>query len=167
MARLLRNHGSSPRAKYNNLMVGANSRLDAIQAAVIKVKLTYLDQWIKKRQRIAAYYNRKLSLTPEIITPYVDSNAKHSYHQYTIRVRKNRDKLQQHLNGRGLPTMIYYPYPLHKQPALKNITKNRTLPEAVKASKQVLSLPIYPELTKNEQNRIIKEIITFYAKHGK
>jgi len=160
--RLLRNHGSSPKNKYLNLILGTNSRLDAIQAAILRVKLKYLKKWIKKRQEIANYYNQFLQGIGDIQVPEILLDRTHTFHQYTIRT-KNRDKLKKYLEKNGIPTMIYYPIPLHLQPAFKCLGyKKGDFPEAEKASKEVLSLPIYPELSKKEQEFIVRKIKEFY-----
>jgi dTDP-4-amino-4,6-dideoxygalactose transaminase len=160
--RLLRSHGSSPKEKYFNLTLGINSRLDAIQAAILRVKLKYLKKWIKKRQEIANYYNRSLQGIGDIQVPEILSDRTHTFHQYTIRT-KHRDKLKKYLEKNGIPTMIYYPLPLHLQPAFKYLGyKKGDFPEAEKSSKEVLSLPIYPELSKKDQEFIVRKIKEFY-----
>jgi dTDP-4-amino-4,6-dideoxygalactose transaminase len=160
--RLLKNHGSFPKEKYLNLILGTNSRLDAIQAAILRVKLKYLSKWSKKRAEIASYYSKNLKGVGDIITPAIASNRTHIFHQYTIRT-KFRDKLQKYLSKNGIPTMIYYPLPLHLQPAFKYLGyKKGDFPEAEKVSKEVLSLPIYPELSKKDQEFIVRKIKGFY-----
>jgi len=162
--RLLKNHGSSPKEKYLNLILGTNSRLDSIQAAILRVKLKYLSKWSKKRVQIASYYTTQLNQLNGPIPPYIASGRTHIFHQYTIRT-KFRDKLQKYLKEQGIPTMIYYPLSLHLQPALKALSyKIGDFPEAEKAAKEVLSLPIYPELKKEEQNLIIEKVKEFYAR---
>jgi dTDP-4-amino-4,6-dideoxygalactose transaminase len=170
--RLLKNHGSSPKNKYLNLILGTNSRLDAIQAAILRVKLKYLKKWIRMRVERAAYYTSqlnkltKLSKLTKLVTPTIASNRTHTFHQYTIRVSARvRSKLIKYLSQNGIPTMIYYPIPLHLQPAFKYLGyKKGDFPEAEKASKEVLSLPIYPELSKENQDLIIEKIKEFYEK---
>ena len=164
--RLLRNHGSSPKEKYLNLIVGTNSRLDALQAAILRVKLKYLPKWSKKRAEKATYYSTHLvTQSPnDLVTPYIAPGHTHIFHQYTIRT-KNRDQLKKYLEKNGIPTMIYYPLPLHFQPAFKYLSyKKADFPEVEKAAKEVLSLPIYPELKKAEQDFIIRKIKEFYEK---
>lgn len=162
--RLLRNHGSSSKEKYLNLILGTNSRLDAIQAAILRVKLKYLKKWNEKRLKIAKYYNRNLKGVEDIRIPEILPNRIHIFHQYTIRT-KYRDQLKKFLEKNKIPTMIYYPLPLHLQPAFKYWGyKKGDFPKAEKISKEVLSLPIYPELKKEEQNFIIKKIKEFYEK---
>lgn len=158
--RLLKNHGSSPKNKYCNLILGTNSRLDALQAAILRVKLKHLSKWNKKRGKAAQYYNNRLKGKGDIIIP----TGKHTFHQYTIRT-KYRDKLQKYLGKNKIPTMIYYPIPLHLQPVFKYLGyKKGDFPEAEKAAKEVLSLPIYPEIRKQDQDYIIKKIQEFYNK---
>jgi hypothetical protein len=160
--RLLRNHGSSPKEKYLNLILGTNSRLDEIQAAVLKVKLRHLNQWNKKRNEIARHYTKSLKGIGDIVTPFIDSDTMHIFYQYTIRTG-HREKLRNYLEKNGIPTMIYYPLPLHLQPAFKYLgCKKGDFPETEKAAKEVLSLPIYPELLRNDQKFIIKKIKTFF-----
>ena len=163
--KLLRNHGSSPKEKYKNLILGTNSRLDAIQAAILRVKLKYLEKWSKKRAEKAEYYSNKIAkLTQHLSTPYISPDRTHIFHQYTVRVNKQlRDKLAKYLKEQGIPTMIYYPLPLHLQPAFKFLGyKNGDFPETEKAAKEVLSLPIYPEIPQKEQDYIIKKIQEFF-----
>ena len=162
--RLLKNHGSSPKEKYLNLIIGTNSRLDAIQAAILRVKLKYLSKWSKGRAEKASYYNGKLEGIGDIITPIIASDRNHIFHQYTIKT-KSRDELQRYLKEKEIPTMIYYPLPLHLQPAFEYLNyKSGDFLESEKAAKEVLSLPIYPELSKIEQNLIIKKIKEFFKK---
>ena len=178
--KLLRNHGSSPKEKYKNLILGTNSRLDAIQTAILRVKLKYLEKWSKKRAEKAEYYNRQLvkiikqvkplkqlnklnSLKELISPPYVAPDRTHIFHQYTIRVSpKLRNDLITYLRKNNIPTMIYYPLPLHLQPAFKFLGyKKGDFPETEKAAKEVLSLPIFPEIKKREQDYIIQKVKNF------
>lgn len=164
--RLLRNHGSSPKEKYLNLVFGSNSRLDAIQAAILRVKLKHLKRWSQRRLEKAIYYTAFLSKISDIVPPHIAPHRSHIFHQYTIRVKSGkRDKLKKYLKERGIPAMVYYPLPLHLQPAFKYLRyKKGDFPEAEKASREVLSIPIYPELSQKEQNFIIKKIKEFYEK---
>lgn len=159
--RLLRNHGSSPKGKYFNLIVGTNSRLDAIQAAILRVKLKHLNAWNKERHERADYYTKKLDGVGSIFIPTIAMDRTHIFHQYTLRLRSGqaRNKLKKYLGKEGIPTMVYYPLPLHLQPCFNNIGyKKGDFPEAEKAAKEVLSLPIYPEMATKEQNFILKKI---------
>jgi dTDP-4-amino-4,6-dideoxygalactose transaminase len=161
--RLLKNHGSSPKEKYKNIILGTNSRLDSIQAAILRVKLKYLDKWSEERREKADYYTKNLSELRNITVPFIEKNRTHIFHQYTIRVKnKKRDKLRNFLAKRGIPTMIYYPLPLHFQPVFKYLGyKKGDFPVAEKCSKEVLSLPIYLEIRKKEQDNVIKRVINY------
>lgn len=162
--KILKNHGSSKKDKYKNLVLGTNSRLDAIQAAVLNIKLNYVRKWNERRAHKAKYYSEKLGLIKEIKTPRASKETVHIFHQYTIRAQK-RDLLKKFLEKNGIETMVYYPIPLHLQPALKYLNYKRgDFPEAEKAAKEVLSLSIYPELETKEQNYIIEKIKRFYQK---
>jgi len=162
--RLLKNHGSSFDNKYKNLLIGTNSRLDEIQAGILRIKLSYLNRWNAERIGVANYYSKNLKGIKEIICPVVDLDKSYVFHQYTLRVER-RDKLKDFLFNKGISTMIYYPLPLHLQPALKYLGyKKGDFPEAEKAVKKVISLPIYPELSKKNQDFIIKKIKDFYIK---
>ncbi len=158
----LRNHGSSPAQKYFHEYIGMNSRLDAIQASVLSIKLTYLDNWNKKRIAIARYYDKELKNIGDIILPYQDPESKHVYHQYTIRTNK-RNALAEYLKTKGIASAVYYPIPLHLQPALNYLKyKKGNFPEAEKAGQEVLSLPVYSELSFDKQKTIVKNIKRFY-----
>ncbi|MFA5386578.1 MAG: DegT/DnrJ/EryC1/StrS family aminotransferase [Candidatus Paceibacterota bacterium] len=156
--RLLKNHGSSPKEKYLNLIVGTNSRLDALQAAILRVKLRYLLKWSSERAKKAGYYSKNLKNAGDIITPKINPSRTHIFHQYTVKT-KFRNELQKYLKERGVPTMVYYPLSLHLQPALNYLKyKKGDFPEAEKAAKEVLSLPIYPEIRNEDQDFIINTI---------
>jgi len=158
--RILRAHGT--KRKYYHQIIGTSSRLDALQSAVLNVKLKHLDKWTKARQKNAIYYTQKLKNIKEINVPAFPYPVFHVFNQYTIRTEK-RDQLQKYLTRNGIPTQIYYPFPLHIQPAFRYLGyKKGSLPETEKACREVLSLPIYPELTRKEQNYIIKKIKEFY-----
>jgi len=164
--RLLKNHGSSSKEKYLNIVPGVNSRLDTLQAAILRVKLKHLKNWTIERQKIAEYYNQKLSKVGDIVTPEILVDRTHIFHQYTI-TTKYREKLQNYLKEKGIPAMIYYPLPLHLQPAFKYLGyKKGDFPKAEKAAKEVLSLPIYPELSGKNQDFIIKTIKKFYERQN-
>ena len=153
--KLLRNHGR--KKKYIHELEGINSRLDEIQAAILRVKLKYLNKWNKARQKNAKLYNQLFKDTKKIITPRIIKNAKSVYYFYVIRV-KNRKKIQMQLKKIGVSTGIHYPIPLHLQAAYKYLEyKNGDFPNAEKTAKEILSLPIYPELTKNQIKFIAKE----------
>ncbi len=164
--RLLRNHGSSPKEKYKNLILGTNSRLDTIQAAILRVKLKHLKEWNKKRGEKAAYYTNQFSRLGKLTTPYITPGNTHIFHQYTIRIKNGkRDKLKKYLKKEGMSTMTYHPLPLHLQPAFKYLGyKKGDFPEAEKAAKEVLSLPIYPELANKQIKFIVNSIKNFCEK---
>jgi len=166
--KLLRNHGSSPKEKYRNLVLGTNSRLDAIQAAILRVKLRRLAKWSKERFKKAIYYSAHLNKINEIEPPYIALNYTHIFHQYTIRIKNGeRDKVREYLNKQDIPTMIYYPLPLHLQPAFKYLNYKRgDFPKAEETAEEVLSLPIYPEIKKREQYFVIKAIKKLYRLKG-
>jgi len=161
--RMLKVHGSSPENKYKNLEIGVNSRLDAIQAAILSVKIKYLDQWNDQRAEIAARYNKELGSVGGIVTPFVAPGNNHIYHQYTIKTT-NRDNLAQFLTQKNIPTMIYYSIPLHLQSAFNFLNyKIGDFSVMETTSKEILSLPIYPEFTKKDQDYIIQKIKEFYV----
>jgi len=161
---LLKNHGSLPREKYQNAIWGVNSRLDALQAAVLGVKLKQLEAWNTKRREKAASYDALLKLCKEVLTPETDDRNIHVFHEYTIRASK-RDALKPFLEKHGISVGVYYPIPLHLQPALANAGyKKDDFPEAEKAAREVLSLPLSPSITKQEQRYVAEKIILFYRR---
>jgi dTDP-4-amino-4,6-dideoxygalactose transaminase len=152
---LLRDHGRTE--KYVHKILGYGLRMDNLQAAILRVKLRYIDKWIRKRRQIVKLYNKLLVGSP-IITPYESNYVKSVYYVYTIRI-KNRDKIQEELKKAGIGTGIYYPIPLHLQPAYKHLGyKKGDLPVTEKVCQEILSLPLYPELKKSELGRIVREI---------
>ena len=145
--RLLREHGSKP--KYYHSMVGTNSRLDALQAAILRVKLKHLDRWTEARGRNAALYDQ-LFEGSRVGRPWRDPRGRHIYNQYVIRVPK-RDELRKHLTERGIGTEIYYPVPLHLQKCFAMLGgKAGDLPQSEAAAAETLALPIYPELSEEQ-----------------
>lgn len=156
--RVLRVHGS--RERYFHDVVGVNSRLDEIQAAVVRVKLKYLDRWNASRRRLAAAYDRAFNDLP-IQTPFVPKNAQSIYHLYTIRTFQ-RDALAAFLEKRGIGTGIYYPLPLHLQRCFKELGHSRgDFPQSEKAADQALSLPMYPELSKVQLDFVTRSVREF------
>ncbi|MBN1157297.1 DegT/DnrJ/EryC1/StrS family aminotransferase [Candidatus Woesearchaeota archaeon] len=150
-AAMILNHGRKKGDKYIHTVEGSNQRLDEIQAAVLRVKLRYLDDWTKKRIAHAKLYNE---LIEGATTPFEASYSKHVYHLYVIRTKK-RDGLQKHLNDNGIFTGIHYPVPLHLQPAYGYLKKvEGSFPVAERLSKEILSLPMFPELTREEIERV-------------
>lgn len=153
----LRAHGSAK--KYFSEEQGWNSRLDELQAAILRVKLRYLDQWCSGRRAAAERYNRLLSHAPEVVLPACDSRCEHVFHQYTIRVA-DRDQIQKRLAEQGVSTMVYYPVPIHLQPIYASLGLGEgNLPHTEAACREVLSLPIFPELT-DEQAEYVAEALT-------
>jgi dTDP-4-amino-4,6-dideoxygalactose transaminase len=157
---VLRRQGS--RKKYHAEVLGFNSRLDSLQAAVLGVKLKYLDAWNEARRKAAHKYNQLLSELP-VKTPMVSEQAWHVYHQYTIRTPR-RDELAEHLKRRGIGTMVYYPIPIHQQAVYASAGETPSLPHAEAAAKEVLSLPIYPEITDGQVETVASAIRDFF--HG-
>ncbi len=159
MLGLLRNQGN--RASYVHLVIGFNSRLDDIQAAVLRVKLKHLDDWNKKRQANAEYFNRNLKGV-NLETPFVAGYSTHIYHQYVLRLNGPSAGLIAHLRNRGIDSRIYYPVPLHLQRCFKYLGyKKGDFPESENASRQILAIPVYPDLTKREMDYIILSIREF------
>lgn len=153
--KMLRNYGEE--AKYQNAIYGYNSRLDELQAAILRVKLTYLDQWNKRRRSIAEQYHKLLEDT-DLILPIEAPWAKHVYHLYVIR-SKGRDNLKQRLEEKGILTSIHYPRPIHYQKAYTGLGYSKgDFPIAEQFTSEILSLPIYPELD-NEQINYISHTI--------
>lgn len=151
-ARMLRVHGS--RKKYYNEVVGYNSRLDTLQAAILRVKLPHIDEWNQGRRQVAQRYDELLKNISGIVTPGETPCADHVYHQYTVRILEGRrDILQQHFAEAGISTMIYYPVSVHQLPIYAN--QGCKLPHAESASGEVLSLPIWPEMSVELQEQIV------------
>jgi dTDP-4-amino-4,6-dideoxygalactose transaminase len=157
--RSLRNHGQA--AKYLSGEPGWNSRLDEIQAAILRVKLHHLSNWQRARQSHAAEYNRLFSQIPGVMPPLAPPGFEHVYHQYTIRI-EGRDALQKFLSERKIGSTVYYPYPLHLQPLYAALGhKAGDFPHSERAAQEVLSLPMYPELRKEQIARVVETIAEF------
>jgi len=153
---LLRNQGN--KNKYYHLLLGRNNRLDTLQAAVLRVKLKYLDQWNQKRQEVAGYYNRNLEGL-DIKPPFVPAYTTHIYHQYVLRSAASNKNIVDYLQAKGIDSRVFYPVPLHLQKCFKYLGyKKGDFPESEKAARQVFTLPIYPELTGEEKNYIIQSV---------
>ena len=160
--RSIANHGMSQRYYYQQ--IGMNSRLDVIQAAILDVKLNYLDQYVKARQVAAAFYDLQLADIQELSIPLRVTYSTHSFHQYTITVPGKRSELQQFLHSKGIPSMIYYPLPLHLQEAYKYLGyKKGDFPVSEELSEQVLSLPMHTELTEEQLLFITSAIREFFS----
>jgi len=167
--RVLRVHGE--RERYKHQAIGWNSRLDALQAAVLRVKLPHLDAWHAARAANAERYDRLfaesgLVAAEAIALPARAGTGRHVFNQYTIRARE-RDALARHLDARGIGTGIYYPIPLHLQECFAHLGyRPGDMPESERASREVLSLPIFPELTPPQIDRVVAEIAAFYGGGG-
>ena len=158
----LRTHGG--RQTYLHEIVGFNSRLDALQAAILSAKLPHLEAWSEARRKNAAFYDAAFADVGEITTPYVDPANTSIYNQYTIRVDK-RDALQAHLKEKGIGNSVYYPLPLHLQPCFKYLGyREGQCPESERAAKEVISLPVFPELTTTQRDEVVATVRTFYGR---
>lgn len=150
-ARMLRVHGA--RKKYFNEVIGYNSRLDTLQAAILRVKLPYIDEWSAARRRVAGVYRELLSDVPGLTLPHEAPGAHHVYHQYTVRIAGGqRDAVQQALAEAGIGTMVYYPVPVHRLPVYQALAVSAPVAEA--AAHEVLSLPIWPQIGRDAQVRV-------------
>jgi len=165
--RILRIHGS--KHKYQHRQIGICSRLDALQAAVLKVKLKYLNQWTERRRKNA---DRYLALFREsgiprafLSLPDIKQDCYHVFNQFVIRV-KERDALRERLTREGIGSEVYYPVPLHLQECYQNLGYSEgDLPESERAAREIIALPIYPELTPAQQRKVVQVIKGFYATH--
>ena len=156
--RLLREHGAKP--KYYHSIVGTNSRLDALQAAILRVKLRHLDRWSEGRGRNAALYDQLLEGSP-VGRPYHDPRARHIYNQYVIRSSR-RDAMRQFMADRGIGTEVYYPVPLHLQQCFASLGyKSGDMPQSEAAAAETLALPIYPELTEEQLRYVAATVMEF------
>jgi dTDP-4-amino-4,6-dideoxygalactose transaminase len=157
----LRVHGGAK--TYYHEEVGFNSRLDTIQAAALHAKLPYLEGWSAKRRANAAFYDKAFADLGDVRTPAVDPDNESIYNQYTLRVAR-RDALQSYLKERQIGNMVYYPLPLHLQPCFAYLGYQAgSCPEAEKAAGEVLSLPIYPELTQSQLDEVVSAVRSFYV----
>jgi dTDP-4-amino-4,6-dideoxygalactose transaminase len=168
--RLLRVHGMQPR--YHHHVMGINSRLDTLQAAVLNVKLPHLDRWTARRQEHAAHYTRlftETGLNGVLGLPRAEPHRRHVWNQYVVRVgHGRRDALREHLTARQIGTEIYYPIPLHLQPCFAYLGgRPGSLPQTERAAAETLALPMYAELTLGEQETVVREIADFFGpRHG-
>lgn len=160
--RLIANHGA--KQKYHNQIIGVNSRLDTIQAAILNVKLKYLDNYLSKRQQVAKIYDEELKDLKEIILPIKTPVSSHTYNQYTIKVlNSRRNDLQSYLKEKNIPTAVYYPIPLHRQEALAVVSRRgNEMTNTNRLCNEVLSLPMHTELLKQEQTYITDSIKQFF-----
>ncbi len=160
--RILRVHGMEP--KYYHQIVGICSRLDGLQAAALRVKLRHLDQWTERRRANAARYGELFTAAglTEIVAPKVQADGRHIFHQYTVRCQR-RDELKAHLQAAGVGSEVYYPVPLHLQQCFEFLGYKRgDLPNTEQAMLECLSLPIYPELTAEQQQYVVEKVTEFY-----
>jgi dTDP-4-amino-4,6-dideoxygalactose transaminase len=161
--RMVANHGQS--RQYYHDIVGVNSRLDAIQAAILRIKLRRLDAYNDARRKAADYYDVAFAGVPQLLTPARDPRSTHVFHQYTLRVTDSqRDALRENLMAQGIPAMIYYPVPLYNQDAFKSHWKGGTLPGTETLCLEVVSLPMHTELTPEIQDRIVKGVKEFFSR---
>jgi UDP-2-acetamido-2-deoxy-ribo-hexuluronate aminotransferase len=156
--RMMANHGQ--RVQYYHDEIGVNSRLDSIQAAILRIKLPFLDDYAKARNKAAAYYNQAFENNPKIKTPYTASNTSHVFHQYTLQLNGvDRDKLKEFLATKDIPAMIYYPLPLHHQKAYSDPRfQDEHFPVTMDLCKKVISLPMHTEL-EEEQLKLITDAV--------
>ena len=169
----LRTHGGS--TEYLHEEIGINSRLDELQAAVLRVKFPSLDRWSDQRAQKAARYRELLlsqeenpgsEISVQSVAPHVRTDGRHIFHQYVIRVPKHRDALMAHLSARGVATKVYYPIPLHRQECFLYLGyEEGDFPESESAAREVLALPIYPELTEAQQVYVVESIKSFQPGH--
>lgn len=158
----LRTHGSVQ--TYLHEEVGYNSRLDALQAAALLAKLPHLAAWSAKRRENAAYYTAAFADLAEVVPPFIDPANESIYNQYTIRVER-RDALRDHLKSKGIGHSVYYPLPLHLQPCFAYLGyREGACPEAEKASREVVSLPVYPELSRAQLDEVVAAVRSFFNK---
>jgi UDP-2-acetamido-2-deoxy-ribo-hexuluronate aminotransferase len=159
--RMMANHGQ--RIKYHHEVIGVNSRLDTLQAAILLVKLKYLNEYESRRNEVADFYDGALANIPQIKIPARAKNSTHVFHQYTLQVER-RDELKKYLEGKGVPSMIYYPVPLHFQKAYKRADfAEDSFPITESLSKTVISLPIHTEMQPKELVFITTQVKSFYS----
>ncbi|MBL7775314.1 MAG: DegT/DnrJ/EryC1/StrS family aminotransferase [Saprospiraceae bacterium] len=159
--RMVANHGQS--RQYYHSVVGVNSRLDSIQAAILRVKLRRLDQYNAARRKAADYYDAAFAGMPQLKMPARLPSSSHVFHQYTLRLEAgDRDALRQYLSERGIPAMIYYPVPLYEQEAFKQYWKGGSLPVTEQLCASVISLPMHSELSPDIQDAIIEGVKSFF-----
>ena len=161
--RQLRVHGGL--TEYEHIEVGINSRLDALQAAVLRVKLFFLDEWSNQRAQKARVYSELLNnanLKFTLQTPFVAAERRHIFHQYVIRVPEHRDALMEHLKDHNIGTKVYYPIPLHRQQCFSYLGyKEGNFPESENAARETFALPLYPEITDAQQQYVVETIEKF------
>ncbi len=159
--KMIANHGQ--KVKYNHEIVGCNSRLDAIQAAVLNVKLPNLDKYVAARRAVADYYDKVLGQHAKVTIPYRDPKSLHVFHQYTVQLNDaDRDAMQKYLADHGIPSMIYYPKPAHKQGMFASFNLGELdLPVTEQLTKKVISFPIHTEMETEQLAFICEHILNF------
>jgi dTDP-4-amino-4,6-dideoxygalactose transaminase len=170
-ARMLQEHGS--RVKYHHEAIGINSRLDAVQAAILAIKLKHLDSWNRQRQQVADRYHSLLASVAEVVQPQPVTFGRSVWNQYTLRLPQatadgqERNQVQQMMRDAGVICMVYYPLPLHLQPVYRHLGyRPGDLPRAEAAAHQVLSLPMFPELESSTQERVVETLKTTLSRVG-
>ena len=160
-ARMIANHGQSK--QYFHDKIGVNSRLDSIQAAILRCKLPYLDEYIKHRNRAASVYDEAFTGIDWLEIPFRKSNSTHVFHQYTLKTKGvNRDELREYLKENGVPAMVYYPVPVHKQKAYEYLdSSEESFDTTMSLSQNVISLPMHTELDQEQLDKIIKAVKNF------
>lgn len=161
--RMLGNHGQSE--KYYHSLIGVNSRLDTLQAAILSVKLRSLDDYIERRQKAASHYDKAFASVDGLTIPYRAPNSTHTFHQYTLKVHQGRrDELQRHLTQLGIPSIVYYPLPLHHQEAYRALDlRGRDLSVSERLCQEVLSLPMHTELDESTLSAISQAVLDFFG----
>jgi dTDP-4-amino-4,6-dideoxygalactose transaminase len=162
--RMIANHGQEK--KYHHKVLGCNSRLDTIQAAILNIKLKYLDSYSRSRSQMASFYDSAFGNIDQLEIPERQFNSSHVFHQYTLKVKNGRrDELQKHLSQKGIPSMIYYPLPLYKQEAFQQyVSAEFRLSTSETLCEQVLSLPIHTEINMDHIDYIISSVQSFVSK---
>jgi dTDP-4-amino-4,6-dideoxygalactose transaminase len=162
--RMIANHGQEK--KYHHKVLGCNSRLDTIQAAILNIKLKYLDSYSRSRSQMASFYDSAFGNIDQLEIPERQFNSSHVFHQYTLKVKNGRrDELQKHLSQKGIPSMIYYPLPLYKQEAFQQyVSAEFRLSTSETLCEQVLSLPIHTEINMDHMDYIISSVQSFFSK---
>ena len=159
--RMIANHGQEK--KYHHKLIGVNSRLDTIQAAILDIKLKRLDEYSRKRQKVAMTYDKVFQNISSIQIPLRQHNSTHVFHQYTLQIKNGqRDALKRYLADSNIPSMIYYPIPLYKQKAFKRFYDGQPMLVTEKLCQSVLSLPIHTEMQEETQNYIISKVLDFF-----
>jgi dTDP-4-amino-4,6-dideoxygalactose transaminase len=162
--RMIANHGQEK--KYYHKVLGCNSRLDTIQAAILNIKLNHLDKYSQSRNQMASFYDQALASIAALQIPQRQEGSTHVFHQYTLKVKNGkRNELQKYLANNGIPSMIYYPLPLYKQEAFQQfVSDDFKLPIAEELCDQVLSLPIHTEMNIDKMNFICSSVQSFFKK---